>query len=99
MYSAACEPAGLHGKGVGFMKRKARPLLVAGAGMALMAMASSSCSGNLLPPRPRICSNGTTAPDFVTCPEDVSLSDAGTSDAGASDAGVDGGTDAGGDGG
>ena len=68
------------------MKRKARPLLVVGAGIALIAMANSSCSGNLLPPRPCTDAGG------YNCLQQENETD------GGQDGGTDGGTD-GGDGG
>lgn len=65
-------------------QRKARPLLVAGAGLALLSMANSSCSGNLMPPRP--CPDGGYA--CYQPQEEVP-------DAGTADGGTDGGTDGG----
>ena len=67
------------------LKRKARPLLVAGAGIALVSFGATGCftSGNLIAPPCR----GQELPDG-TCPEDV---DAGTSDGGTPDGGVLGG--------
>jgi len=70
-------------------KRKARPLLIAGAGLALIAMANSSCSGNLLPAP--ACPDG----GYGCYQPEVETMDAGVSDAGTSDGGMDGGTDGG----